>query len=314
MNTILLMKHIRKLIPIIILLLFLISMIIYSDIVIKSVLESIDICINNLFPSMMPFLILSSILCNYGFVELISKILKPIMIHIFHINSNCAYVLVLSLLSGSPSNAKYTKELLDSKKISIKDANKILLFSHFVNPIFIIGTVGTIFLDNKVYGFLILISHYLANIIIGIMLRDKTIPSNNNISNNFFNIKSKGFITTLKSSIKDTIDTLFIVFGTITCILVFTSLINEYFSFNPILNGILEITSGLKYTSISSLNTITKIVISTFFISFGGFSIHAQVMSIIDNKKIRYIPYLEARLLQGLISSIIVYILYILTF
>ena len=297
-----------------ILLLFLISMIVYSDIVIQSVEESLDICINNLFPSMMPFLILSSILSNYGFVELISNILKPIMIHIFHINSNSAYILVLSMLSGSPSNAKYIKELLDNNKININDANQILLFSHFVNPIFIIGTVGTIFLDNKLYGFIILISHYLANIIIGIMLRKKYIPTNNNSSNNFFKIKPKGFIITLKSSIKDTIDTLIIVFGTITSILVFTSIINAYFSFNPILNGLLEITSGLKYTSISLLNNLTKIIISTFFISFGGLSIHAQVMSILDNKKIRYIPYLEARLLQGLISSIIAYILYIIIF
>ena len=307
------MKYIKRLIPIIVLFLFLISMIIYSDIVIRSTLKSLDICINNLFPSMMPFLILSSILSNYGFVELVSHLLKPVMTRVFHTNSNSSYVLVLSILSGSPSNAKYIKELLDNNKITIKDANQILLFSHFVNPIFITGTVGTIFLEKKLYGFIILASHYLANIIVGIMLRDKYIPSNNT-NYNFFNIKPIGFITTLKNSIKDTIDTLIIVFGTITSILVFTSIINVYFKFNPILNGILEITSGLKYTSISKLTTLTKLIISTFFISFGGFSIHAQVMSILDNKKIRYLPYLKARILQGLISTIIVYILYIIIF
>lgn len=62
------MKYIKKLLPLVILLLFLISMLIFADIVIKSVSFAIDICINNLFPSMLPFLILSSILCNYGFV------------------------------------------------------------------------------------------------------------------------------------------------------------------------------------------------------------------------------------------------------
>ena len=304
------MKYIRKLIPIIILILFLISMIIFSDVVIKSVSFAVDICINNLFPSMLPFLILSSILSNYGFVELASNILSPIMRNIFHLNSNCAYVLILSLLSGSPANSKYIKELLDSNKITISDANQILLFSHFVNPIFIIGTIGTIFLGNKIYGFIILISHYLANLIIGIMLRKKEIQKNNTYYNNFFNIKPKGFITTLKSAIKDTIDTLLVVFGTITSTLVFSSIINTYFNFNPILNGILEITSGLKYISIESTTIFTKIILSTFFISFGGLSIHAQVMSILDNKNIRYLPYLEARLLQGLISSIIVYFLY----
>ena len=311
MNNMLVMKKIEKLIPIIILILFLISMIIYSDIVIKSVSFAVTLCINNLFPSMLPFLILSSILSNYGFVELISHILSPLMRNLFHINSNCAYILILSMLSGSPSNAKYIKELLDSNRISINDANQVLLFSHFVNPIFIIGTVGTIFLGNKIYGFIILVSHYLANLIIGIMLRKKEIPKGIPSNNNFFNIKPIGFITTLKSAIKDTIDTLLIVFGTITSTLVLSSIINAYFNFNPVFNGILEITSGLKYLSIESNTILFKIIISTFFISFGGLSIHAQVMSILDNKTIKYIPYLEARILQGLISSIIVYIMYL---
>ena len=304
------MKKIRKLIPIVILIIFLISMIIYSDIVIKSVSFAITLCINNLFPSMLPFLILSSILSNYGFVELVSHILSPLMRNLFHLNSNCAYILILSMLSGSPANSKYIKELLDSNKITVSDANQVLLFSHFVNPIFIIGTVGTIFLGNKTYGFIILISHYLANLIIGIMLRKKNIPSSIANNNNFFNIKPKGFITTLKNAIKDTIDTLLVVFGTITSTLVFSSIINAYFNFNPVFNGILEVTSGLKYVSIESSTILFKIIISTFFISFGGLSIHAQVMSILDNKAIKYIPYLEARILQGLISSIIVYIMY----
>ena len=70
------MKYIKKIIPIIILIMFLISMLIYSDMVIKSVSFSIDICINNIVPSMLPFLILSQILANYGFVEIISHLLK----------------------------------------------------------------------------------------------------------------------------------------------------------------------------------------------------------------------------------------------
>ena len=303
------MKYIKKFTPLLLLTLFLISVLIFADKVIINVQLAVDICINNLLPSMLPFLILSAILSNYGFVEIISKLMHPIMKYVFHLNSNCAYILILSMLSGSPANSKYIRQLLDDKKISINDANKILLFSHFVNPIFIIGTVGTIFLENKTYGYFILISHYLANFIIGIFTRDKKIPNSKiDISLNY---KPKNFITTLKCAIKDTIDTLFIVFGTITCFLVTSSIINSYFNFNPMLYGILEMTSGLKYISISNINMLYKLIFSTFFLSFGGISIHMQVLSILENKKIRYLPYLEARILQGLISIIIVIILYL---
>lgn len=304
------MKHLKKIIVITILILFASSMIIYSEIVINSVKFSLDLCINNLFPSMMSFLILSGILENYGFVEIIGYLLKPIMTNVFHLNSNCAYIIILSMLTGSPSNSKYIKQLLELKKITIEDANKILLFSHFVNPIFIIGTVGTIFLGNKKLGFIILISHYISNIIIGIFLRNKNKPKSTNVINPF-EIQPNGFITTLSKTIKDTIDTLFLVFGTITSCLILSAIINKYFHFNPIFNGILEITSGLKYTSMTNFNIITKLLISSFFISFGGISIHLQVISILENKKIRYLPYFEARLLQGLISIIISYLLFI---
>ncbi len=302
----------KKTIPLILLITILIAMIMEADKVIDSVSFSFEICINNLFPSLLPFLILSSILSNYGFIELVSELLKPIMINVFHLNSNCAYVLVLSILSGSPSNSKYIKELLNDNKISISDANQILLFSHFVNPIFIIGTIGTIFLDNKKYGIIILISHYLANIIIGIFLRNKNKPQYVKINlNKVFQIQPKGFIETLKIGINEAINTLLVIFGTITCCLVFSTIISSFFDFNPILNGFLEVTSGLKYISNSNIKVVFKIVFSTFFISFGGISIHTQVLSILDNKKIRYLPYLEARLLQGLIASIIVYFLYL---
>ena len=42
------MKYIKKLLPLVILLLFLISMLIFADIVIESVSFAIDICINNI--------------------------------------------------------------------------------------------------------------------------------------------------------------------------------------------------------------------------------------------------------------------------
>lgn len=303
----------KKIIPLLFLIIILICMLIEADKVINSVSFSFELCFKNLFPSLLPFLILSSILSNYGFVELVSESLKKIMTNLFHLNSNCAYVLVLSILSGTPSNGKYIKELLDNNKITTSDANQILLFSHFVNPIFIIGTIGTIFLGNKIYGIIILISHYLANFIIGIFLRKKEKP--HAIKTDFRKVlefKPKGFIETLKKGINDAISTLLVIFGTITCCLVFSTLISSFFNFNPILNGFLEVTSGLKYISNANIKIIYKIAFSCFFISFGGISIHAQVLSIIDNKKIRYLPYLEARLLQGLISSLIVFFLYML--
>ena len=274
-------------------------------------LNSVNICIYNLFPAMIPFFIISELLINYGFVEIMAFLLRPIMKHLFHLNENCAYIIILSMLSGTPANAKYVKELLNNKKIGIKDANKILLFSHFVNPIFIIGTVGQMYLGNKKLGIIILISGYITNLIVGIFLRDEKVKAVEDVKlNRKTNLKNKSFISVLKSSIVNTSKTLVIVFGIITSCIVFSNILNAYFKFNPLLNGILEITNGLNYVGVSNIKIIFKIILSSFYLNFGGLSIHAQVFSILDNKKIRYLPYLEARVISGILSSSISIIIY----
>ena len=102
------------------------------------------------------------------------------------------------------------------------------------------------------------------------------------------------------------LNTLIIILGVITSCLIITNLLN----IKPPFNGILEITQGLKYISNINNSLLIKTIITTFLISFGGFSIHAQVFSILNNKKIKYIPYLLSRLTHGIISSIMVYILF----
>jgi hypothetical protein len=71
---------------------------------------------------------------------------------IFKVNKNSSFALIMSMISGTPSNSKYLKDLYDNGLIDIYDVKKCLNFCHFVNPIFIIGTIGVTFLNNKKLG------------------------------------------------------------------------------------------------------------------------------------------------------------------
>ena len=110
-----------------------------SKTIMDAVSFSFNIWITNVFPSLFPFFVLSEILMNYGFIELIGELFKPLFEKLFKINGNAAFVFIMSLISGSPSNAKYTRELYLQNKLSAKEASKILMFSHFSNPLFILG-------------------------------------------------------------------------------------------------------------------------------------------------------------------------------
>ena len=302
---------IKNILYLLILIVVLFEMLFNASLIVDSVSFSFSLCINNLFPSLFPFMILANILMEYGFIEIASEFFKPIMNKVFKANEKGAFVFILSIISGSPSNAKYLRELLDKKKINPYEAEKILLFTHFVNPLFIISTIGISFLHNKKLGIIILISHYLGNILTGILFRNYHKYDYNHkidISNalNSLNQKRRNFISILTNSIISATNTLLLILGVITTCLVITTILN----INPILNGFLEITQGLKYISITDINISIKLPLTTFFISFGGFSIHAQVYSILSNQNIKYLPYLIARIFHGAISSLIVFILF----
>lgn len=279
--------------------------------IIESIKFSFNICVNNLFPCLIPFMIISNILINYNFVQDISDILSNITTKIFKVNKSCAFALIMSMISGTPSNSKYLKDLFNNRLINEYDISKCLCFCHFTNPIFILGTIGYSFLGNKRIGLIILISHYLGNFISGILNRNKKYKIIN--LKHKSNLNKKVFINVLNESIKSTIDTLLLIMGIITSCLIITGLINSIFKINndyKFIFGILEITQGLKYLSLSNINITLKIVISTFFITFGGFCIHLQIFSILDNNKIRYLPYFINRIFTGILSSFISLILF----
>ena len=77
-----------------------------------------------------------------------------------------------------------------------------------------------------------------------------------------------------------------------------------------ILKGILEITMGLKSLSMINISDIYKVVISSMFLSFGGLSIHLQVISQIVDIDIKYFNFLIARIYHSIISGLISYILF----
>lgn len=292
--------------------------------ILNSVSFSFKIWQNSIFPSLFPFFVLSELLINYGFVEFLSEVFKPIMNKIFKINPNASFIFVMSIISGFPSNAKYTRELYLNGKITEEEASKVLTFSHFSNPLFILGTVSVLFLKNKEVGLLILLSHYITNIIIGLIFRNYCVS---NISHSKVSLKKavkkmnekrinneKNFGQIITTALMNSINTLLLILGTVTMFLIITTIIDNKLDINSyyqsILNGIFEMTQGLKYISLLAIPLKLKSVLTVMILSFGGLSVHMQVISILSDTKIKYLPFLTARILHSAISGILVFLLF----
>lgn len=302
-------EKIENVLIVVVLSVFFVLLFVFSKDISSSIIFSISIWKDNLLPSLFPFFVMSDLLLAYGFVDIVSFFLGFIMTKWFYLPKDAAFAFFVSLFSGFPSGSKYVNDLLNTKKISIDDANYLIMFTHFANPFFIVTTIGLFLLSNIKAGYIILISHILSNIIVAFIFRKKKVILNND--NNYkkaFYLSSpdKPFITILTNSIFKSFKTLVNMLGIIMIFLMITTIIKKIIPLtgitNGLLSGFLEMTQGVKYISSLDISLPIKASILSAIVSFSGLSVHFQVKSIIDGTDIKYSNFLKARVVQSFIS------------
>ena len=153
----------------------------------------------------------------------------------------------------------------------------------------------------KSHALLIMFAHYISNFIVGIMVRNKYVTSDNN---SIIEPNNIAFTDSLTSAINSAMSTLLFILGTIVTFFVISSVIDI-----PFLKLILELSQGLNYLNSLLLNTRLKTILAGALLSFGGICIHFQVYGILSKIKIKYLPYLKARVIQAIITSLIIFLL-----
>lgn len=291
---------------------FMIEFMLNRELVFDSVAFSLNIWVKNVAPSLFPFFVLTDILISYNFVKYLPKWFINFFSNLFNIKKEAVLVFFLSIISGFPSNAKNARKLYDMKILNKYEASHLLMFTHFSNPLFILGTVAIYFLNNKNLGIIILLAHYFSNFVVGIIFR-----------NNNFNIKNVNsyiyndnlyFGEVFVTAIKSAIDTILLICGTLTCFLIVSSIIVNRFDLSVsneiIVKSILEITIGLKEISMCNISDLYLVMLASFILSFGGLSVHMQVKSQLVGTDISYKPFFVGRIYQTLISVVLAYIFY----
>ena len=107
-------------------LVFLFLVFIKREIMYITIYETTIIWFKKIVPSLFPVFVLSSYIINSNLIYDICKILGSLFKKIFKTSIYTAYVFILSLISGSPSNAKYINDLRDNGFINKQESNKLL--------------------------------------------------------------------------------------------------------------------------------------------------------------------------------------------
>lgn len=307
------MKNKYKNLLIIIILLFIFFEILFNKlIIINTVMESLNIWVKAIIPSLFPFFVISDLLITYNFIDYIPNKIKKYICRLLNISDSALSILILSMVSGFPSNGRNTHNLYNKGKISKEEASYILMYTHFSSPVFILTTCSLIYLKSEKLGIILLLSHYLSNIIIGILFRNINKPSLDNST--IKEHKSQNFTINLIKSIRSSIDSLLLILGILTVFLIISSLIINIIHSNlytsAIIRSILEMTLGLKYIASLNISMMHKVILFSAILSFGGLSVHMQVMAQIIEDKISCKYYLIGRIFQVLFSIVLSFIFY----
>lgn len=290
-------KNYKSKIILIFLIILLTLYLLNSELITKNIIEYTNLFITKLFPSSFLIFTISSLLINYQIIEtFFIKFKKPAT----------SYVIIMSLISGFPSGPKYITQLYQKNYISEKEANRLLSFCHFPNPLFILGTLPQI-LNSKKIAIKILISLISSNILLSFLNKnkEKQILKSNQITLPFSISLSNAIISSLKLQI--------LIYGTniffYLISVIITNSINTPPTIYALINSTFDLIKGPLSTSLIPSILVRSIII-ILSLSLGSLSLNIQIKSILSDTSLSYKSFIFGRIISTIISIIIFLLIY----
>lgn len=310
--------------------LFAICLVLFSSSNLSAAQNGLNLWATSVIPSLFPFFVATELLSYTNIVSILGRIFNKFMKPLFNVRGEGSFAFLMGIISGYPVGAKIACNLRESNICSKEECERLLAFTNNSGPLFIIGTVGIKMFGSSTIGFLLLISHILACISVGICFRYWKSSSNTNylggndskksLSNTRVSLSNLGEI--ISKSITNSISTILNIGGFIVIFSVIISILkhtNFILFFEPIfaflqiptaiaesfILGIIEITNGIFAISCISLKKISiNIIITAFLLGLGGISILLQVWSIVSKTDLSIKPYVIGKLLHGIFAAV----------
>lgn len=293
---------------------------------ISAAMDGCKLWYKSIVPTTFPFIVICNLLIYYDGINLYSRFLGPLICNPLGLSKSCSFPIIASILCGYPLGAKYCVDIYSMEYIDREEYERLLNIASNVGPLFLIGSVAGTLLGNITLGYILLVGSYLSPIFIGLITKKKrnlkqlsSLPCNK--------LESINFGSALKNAVQNGINTTLSIGGFIVIFSVIISLIkNNIYIYNIFVHlenffnlpsgtlyslflGSIEITNGCSIINTLNISLPLKLSIISFLCSFSGLAIIAQVSSFVSDTKIHYSKYIFFKLIQGIFSFIITYIL-----
>ncbi|MEF2734915.1 MAG: sporulation protein [Blautia sp.] len=274
-----------------------------------------------LLPSMLPFLILSSLILHMGLLDPLLTKGEHIWRRLLQLSPQGAYALFMGILCGYPMGAKTTADLYRKGSVSRQEADYLLTFSNYPGPAFLLTYLCVGILQREDLAFLTCVILYLSSFLTSLFFRPSSqkrelqtdcMPSSPiNLSEKSAK-KASGSLSfgeALDASILNGFLSITKLGGYIILFSIFQVFLKKALPATPWVRypvlGLMEITTGLSALSTSSLSFPVQYVLSLSFTSFGGFCVAAQTKSMLSGTDLSLLPYLKGKICCSFFTLII---------
>lgn len=151
---------------------FIIALVLYSNTNFQAAKDGLKLWANSVVPSLFPFFVATEILCNTNLVYIAGKYLRKPIQKIFNVPGEGAIAIIMGIISGYPTGAKIVVNFRERNICLKEEGERLLAFTNNSGPLFIIGTVGISLFGDVRIGYILLISHILSSLIVGIIFRN----------------------------------------------------------------------------------------------------------------------------------------------
>lgn len=305
------------------LLLFLASMLVFSETAIHGASEGLLLWFHHVLPTLLPFIIVSNLIIRFDLSKQISSLFHPVLGRLLRLSKEGCYPIVIGFLSGIPMGGKTSADLVVEQRISKSEGQFLLTLCNNASPMFIIGYISVTQLKLPhikyalfviIYGSAILGALLCRKLFFRLKSADKNIYKSAPLSLKATENSKRFSFQMVDNSIMNGFEIITRIGGYIILFSILAYMIKEITIIPDLIRsslmGVFEITTGISQISASSMTNELKIVLITVITTFGGFSGIAQTKSVLQESGLSIHAYLIVKLISSVIAFLmtIVYV------
>ena len=259
--------------------------------------EGLLLWYNAVLPAQLPFVMGVQVLMkSFGFHKI-----SPILINF-----------ILGMIAGYPMGSMTTAQLYRNGRVSKKNLTALAAFSNMAGPLFVLGTIGVILLENIYYGYLLLVVQWTSAVLLSVrvIFKEKTMQFRNKeiaaelAKQSLSKQDSKNEIlekhkigNLLGDAMGETAQLMLKIAGFI----VLFSVLKQWVGGAG--GALMEMSSGIRWIVEQNIGIQWKLVGCSFLINFSGFCVILQSLGVMEGSPVSALEFMGRKLLQGFLAA-----------